>query len=145
MNTDLARSALSVFMGSGFAGRVANAGQWQVVLFLGVFYHLVDPIAALRSLAAITQEVLILETHLELRSLTPAMAFYPNTELNGDPTNWWAPNAPAVEAMLKKVFGFQKVLVAPNPVSHGIRGIFHAFKTEAIYEEHRRRIAAEHG
>jgi tRNA (mo5U34)-methyltransferase len=118
-----------------------NIGCWQVTLFLGVFYHLVDPIAALRRLAEITEEVLILETHLELRDLsTPAMAFFPERELNGDPTNWWAPNAPAIEAMLK-VFGFGKVLTTSNPVSHGIRGIFHAFKTEAIYQEHMYRIA----
>jgi hypothetical protein len=42
-----------------------------------------------------------------------------------------------------KVFGFEKVLTTANPVSHGIRGIFHAFKTEVIYNEHRSRIAAE--
>ena len=120
---------------------IENIGSWQITLFLGVFYHLIDPIAALRRLAAITEEVLILETHLELRDLsTPAMAFFPNRELGGDPTNWWAPNAPAVEALLK-VFGFERVLTTSNPVSPGIRGIFHAFKTEAIYDEQINRIA----
>ena len=31
----------------------------------------------------------------------PAMAFYPDRELNGDPTNWWGPNVPAVRGMLE--------------------------------------------
>jgi len=115
---------------------VAAIGHWQVVLFLGVFYHLFDPIAALRCLSDITDEVLVLETHLELQDLTkPAMAFYPGSELNGDPTNWWAPNRAAVEALLKSV-GFPKVLFTPHPAGPEVRGIFHAFKSEAMYHEH---------
>ncbi len=107
-----------------------------MVLFLGVFYHLFDPIAALRCLSDITDEVLVLETHLELQDVTkPAMAFYPGSELNGDPTNWWAPNRAAVEALLKSV-GFPKVLFTPHPAGPEVRGIFHAFKSEAMYHEH---------
>jgi tRNA (mo5U34)-methyltransferase len=115
---------------------VAAIGHWQVVLFLGVLYHLFNPIAALRCLSDITDEVLVLETHLELQNLTtPAMAFYPGSELNGDPTNWWAPNRAAVEALLKSV-GFPKVLFTPHPAGPNVRGIFHAFKSEAICHNH---------
>jgi tRNA (mo5U34)-methyltransferase len=111
-------------------------GQWQVVLFLGVFYHLLDPIAALRRLAEVTAEVLVVETHLDLQDLpTPAMVFYPGSELGGDPTNWWGPNRAAVDALLK-VVGFPKVLFTPNPLAPQARGIFHAFKSEALYHEH---------
>ena len=122
---------------------VAAIGHWQVVLFLGVFYHLFDPIAALRCLSDITDEVLVLETHLELQDLTkPAMAFYPGSELNGDPTNWWAPNRAAVEALLKSV-GFPKVLFTPHPAGPDVRGIFHAFKSEAVYHEHMSAASAD--
>jgi tRNA (mo5U34)-methyltransferase len=111
-------------------------GRWQVVLFLGVFYHLFDPIAALKCLADITDEVLVLETHLELQDVVkPAMAFYPGGELSGDATNWWAPNRAAVEALLK-IVGFPKVLYTPHPTSGEVRGVFHAFKSEAIWHEH---------
>jgi len=111
-------------------------GRWQVVLFLGVFYHLFDPIAALKCLAAITEEVLVLETHLELQDVAkPAMAFYPGGELSGDTTNWWAPNRAAVEALLRSV-GFPKVLYTPHPAGGDVRGIFHAFKSEALWQEH---------
>ena len=120
---------------------VEDVGSWQVVLFLGVLYHLLNPIDALKRLAAITEEVLVVETHLEMRDMAaPAMAFFPGSELNGDSTNWWAPNRAAVEAMLR-VFGFRKVLFTPNPGTHGIRGIFHAFKSEAAYEDHQNQVA----
>ena len=122
---------------------VEAIGHWQVVLFLGVFYHLFDPIAALRCLSDITDEVLVLETHLELQDLAkPAMAFYPGSELNGDPTNWWAPNRAAVEALLKSV-GFPKVLFTPHPAGPEVRGIFHAFKSEAVYHEHMSAASAD--
>jgi tRNA (mo5U34)-methyltransferase len=114
----------------------ADIGRWQVVLFLGVFYHLFNPISALQVLAEITEEVLVLETHLDLEDLAqPAMVFYPDRELGGDPTNWWAPNRAGMEALLRAV-GFEKVLYAPNPLATSHRGIFHAFKSEAIYREH---------
>jgi tRNA (mo5U34)-methyltransferase len=114
----------------------ADLGRWQVVLFLGVFYHLFNPISALQLLAEITEEALVIETHLDLEDLArPAMVFYPDRELGGDSTNWWAPNRAAMEALLRAV-GFEKILFTPNPLAARARGIFHAFKTEAIYQAH---------
>lgn len=111
-------------------------GKWQVVLFLGVFYHLFNPISAVQVLAEVTEEALVIETHLDLEDLAqPAMLFYPDRELGGDPTNWWSPNRAAMEAILRAV-GFQKILYTPNPLAASNRGIFHAFKSEAIYREH---------
>lgn len=118
-------------------------GHWQVALFLGVFYHLFDPIAALKCLAAITEEVLVLETHLELQDVEkPAMAFYPGSELSGDASNWWAPNRAAVEALLKTV-GFPRVVFTPHPAGPNVRGIFHAFKSEAAYQEHQAAVTVD--
>jgi hypothetical protein len=55
---------------------VDRVGQFDVVLFLGVFYHLVDPISALQNLAGVTREVAVVETHLDLRELgRPGMIF----------------------------------------------------------------------
>ena len=79
-------------------------GVFDVVLFLGVLYHLRHPLLALERIFSVVGKQLILETHVDLADLTrPAMAFYPGTELAGDPTNWWGPNPLAVEAMLKSV------------------------------------------
>jgi tRNA (mo5U34)-methyltransferase len=87
-------------------GRVG--GLWDVVLFLGVLYHLRDPLLALERVASVTGGLLILETHVELGGRRPRMSFYPGRELDDDPTNWWGPNPAAVEAMLREV-GFSRV------------------------------------
>lgn len=79
-------------------------GTFDVVLFLGVLYHLKDPRAALERVASVTGDLLILETHADcLGSRRPLVAFYPGGELDGDPTNWCGPNRAALEWMLRDV------------------------------------------
>jgi tRNA (mo5U34)-methyltransferase len=86
-----------------------TVGTFDVVLFLGVLYHLKDPLGALERVASVTNKLLIVETALDLMGLKkPAMAFYPGDELNADPTNWFGPNAACVEGMLRAC-GFQRV------------------------------------
>src|SRR4051812_9829035 len=84
-------------------------GPFDVVLFLGVLYHLRHPFLALEKLRSVTNELLILETHVDLIGLRrPAMALYPGQELEGDWTNWWGPNPAAVCGMLEQA-GFSDV------------------------------------
>ena len=86
-----------------------RVGTFDVVLFLGVLYHLPDPMGALERIASVTQGLLILETVVDMVGFSrPAMAFYPHDELNADPTNWWGPNHAAVGSMLMRV-GFARV------------------------------------
>lgn len=92
-------------------------GTFDLVIFLGVLYHLRHPLLALEKVAGVTSGCLILETEVDLVGLRrPAMAFYPGTELNHDPTNWWAPNPSALEGMLKDV-GFSRVETVTAPRS----------------------------
>jgi tRNA (mo5U34)-methyltransferase len=90
-------------------------GTFDIVMFLGVLYHLRHPLLALERVASVTSGQLILETHVDLTWLRrPAMAFYPDRELDWDPTNWWGPNPAAVIAMLRAV-GFRRVeIVTPH-------------------------------
>jgi tRNA (mo5U34)-methyltransferase len=94
--------------------------QFDLVLFLGVLYHLRHPLLALDLLAEKTQRLLIVQTltlpgddEVETpRNLPfgareamldpgwPKMAFLENSFAD-DPTNWWAPNESCVEAMLR--------------------------------------------
>jgi tRNA (mo5U34)-methyltransferase len=92
-----------------------TVGTFDVVLFLGVLYHVRHPLLALERVANVTAGHLILETHVDLTWLRrPAMAFYPGKELGWDPTNWWGPNVAAIAGMLRTV-GFSHVsLVTPN-------------------------------
>jgi tRNA (mo5U34)-methyltransferase len=85
-------------------------GVFDLVFFLGVLYHMRHPLLALEKVFSVTGKQLILETHIErVGGTRPAMVFYPGSELNHDPTNWWGPNPAVVEAMLKCV-GFSRVL-----------------------------------
>lgn len=95
--------------------------KWDVVLFLGVFYHLRYPLLGLDVVSRCVGGTLVFqsltmpgETRVPLTpedaSLDerecladahwPKMAFIEN-KLAGDRTNWWAPNAACVAAMLR--------------------------------------------
>jgi len=94
-----------------------RVGTFDVVFFLGVLYHLPHPLLALEKVASVTTELLVLETVVDLVGLSrPAVAFYPDRELNGDPTNWWGPNIAAVHGMLR-TSGFRDVLTVTPPPS----------------------------
>lgn len=119
-----------------------EVGTFDLVLFLGVLYHLRHPLEAIERVASVCAGQLVLETHVDLVHLRrPAMAFYGGTELADDRTNWWGPNPAAVVAMLRDV-GFARVEIKP-PASRlynipkyamtrlrgrGHRMVFHAFR-----------------
>lgn len=122
---DLAREAL----GSHVEDRALDVmdlspetvGVFDLVLFLGVLYHLRHPLLALEKVASVTARQLILETEVALTGVPcPAMAFYPGTQLNNDPTNWWAPNPRALKEMLKDV-GFTRIEVVSPPANPAYR------------------------
>ncbi len=97
-----------------------EAEQYDYALFMGVFYHLRHPLLALDIVARLFKEFMVFQTMtmpgLEeldcapdlkiderdamLQPGWPKMAFIEQM-LEGDPTNWWAPNHAAVEAMLR--------------------------------------------
>ena len=108
-----------------------TVGSFDVVLFLGVLYHLPHPFLALERVASVTRDLLILETVVDMVGIgRPAAAFYPGTELNGDPTNWWGPNQAAVQGMLHAV-GFTRVeLISPVPTAafRAARAVFHRLR-----------------
>lgn len=96
-------------------------GTFDLVLFLGVLYHLRDPMLALDRIAGVSRGKLIVETQMiddalltedgdfkrlvdldpELERV-PLMQFYPGRILNNDPTNVWAPNEVCLAAMLEE-------------------------------------------
>ena len=148
---DLARSALGVELDSREIDvadlSVEAVGEFDIVLYLGVFYHRYDAIEALAKAARLAKRVLIVETHLELREVDlPAMVFFPGRELANDPTNWWGPNEHCMKALLLG-HGFTEVEISAHPAGHN-RAIFHAWRsTEArirpLAEEYRLKPLAE--
>lgn len=104
---------------------VESVGTFDVVLFLGVLYHLRHPLAVLERIAPIVKEVLVLETRIMNWPLSrPMMRFWPGSSLGGDHTNWWTPNIACVIAWLADL-GFSRVKTY-RPDWRFRRCIFHA-------------------
>lgn len=92
-------------------------GQFDVVLFLGVLYHLEEPLAAMRRMFDLTAPggLCIVETEAVEIPGTGTRAFcefFPGQELNGDASNWWAPNAAALTGLCRAA-GFARVETLP--------------------------------
>jgi tRNA (mo5U34)-methyltransferase len=88
-----------------------TVGTWDYVLFLGVFYHLPDPIAALPRLYAITRQTLIIETLLDGTFLNfPAMVYHGG--IDGRRVIKFVPNEAFIVAALRDL-GFKSVDAKP--------------------------------
>lgn len=110
----------------------ALGGTFDVVLFLGVLYHVKDPLVCLERMAAVTAECLIVETETAFDLIPwPVMRYYKRYELNDDPTNYWAPNKLCLTTMLQEL-GFTRFEIAPTPFHKQSwkrgRIIMHAFR-----------------
>ena len=94
-------------------------GTFDVVLFLGVLYHLESPLEAMRrvrrlvapgGLAVVETEAMTIDG-LEEQSLC---RFFPGRELNNDPSNWWVPNGRAFTD-LGVAAGFDRATLLSEP------------------------------
>lgn len=97
-----------------------SAEQFDLIWFMGVFYHLRYPLLALDLLARRVRRMMVFQTltmpgdsvyepkedyKIEERTPLletgwPKMAFIEGN-FSGDPTNWWVPNHAGVEALLR--------------------------------------------
>jgi tRNA (mo5U34)-methyltransferase len=131
--------------------------QFDLVWFMGVFYHLRYPLLALDLLAERTRRLLMFQTLTMpgesvypdtadhriddrtplLESGWPKMAFIEH-RFAGDPTNWWVANHAGVEAMLRSSGlrvvarpGHEMYLCAPDPKAKARRRV-HASQLAAV-------------
>jgi tRNA (mo5U34)-methyltransferase len=113
-----------------------TVGEFDLVLFLGVLYHMKDPLVGLEHVASVTRNQLILSTAVDLVWYRrPAAAFYPGSEYDDDPTNWWGPNPAAVLGVLR-VVGFSRASVFSRPFPplsrRVVRALRHPLRGEPI-------------
>jgi tRNA (mo5U34)-methyltransferase len=107
------RSKVEVVVDDFMTMDIATLGRFDVTLFMGVLYHMKDPLESLRRLAQVTGELAVIETHAvaipgyEDREM---FEFYSSSQLNGDSTNWWGPNLQALKGMCRAA-GFSRVEV----------------------------------
>lgn len=75
---------------------------FDLVICFGVLYHLPDMLRALHLLRTVCGGEFILETLVSMEmGKEPFARYHRAATLNNDPTNFWSPNIPCVEAMLE--------------------------------------------
>jgi tRNA (mo5U34)-methyltransferase len=118
-----------------------DIGTFDLVFFMGLLYHLENPMLGLRHARALTAKLLIVESEIlhTLNPEVPIMRFWPGDSLAGDASNFWSPNP---ECLLKMPIecGFTRTeLISTTPereaplLFHKLppfqqgRGVVHAF------------------
>ncbi len=80
---------------------------YDIILALGVLYHLQHPVLGLQCLNKLCRDTLVLESHIA-KGWGMTCKFFPSNELDGDPSNWWDPTKKCLLAMVKSS-GFEVV------------------------------------
>jgi tRNA (mo5U34)-methyltransferase len=90
-------------------------GQFDVVLFMGVLYHLKHPLLGLERVCAVTRGMAGIDSFVLHRRFAdgvvmdrPMMEFFERDEFGGQTDNWCAPNLPCLLAFCR-VAGFARV------------------------------------
>ena len=79
-------------------------GTFDLILFLGVFYHLENPLAALRRVSEVCDRHLVVESLVDnVYTRRPSLVFYPGDKENEDASNWFGPNPIALLEMIREV------------------------------------------
>jgi tRNA (mo5U34)-methyltransferase len=112
-------SSVEPVVGDFMTMELEPLGRFDVVLFLGVLYHLHNPFAAIERLIQVTGGLAVIESEavaipgLEHRAFCE---FFESDELAEDATNWWSPNLHALTGMCRAA-GFEDVvpIVGPPP------------------------------
>lgn len=82
----------------------SRLGSFDIVLFLGVLYHLRHPLLALERICELSRNIAVIESHAIdnlAGTLFPIMEFYETTELGGQYDNWWGPTIGCLEGMIR--------------------------------------------
>jgi tRNA (mo5U34)-methyltransferase len=93
----------------------ARVGRFDVVLFMGVLYHLKHPLLALERVCQLTTDLAAVDSFVLREAQRPAedlrrpiLEFYETDEMGGQTDNWFGPSLPALLGMCR-VAGFARV------------------------------------
>jgi len=92
-------------------------GEFDVTLYLGVLYHMKEPLTCLERVRAVTREVAVIETeavHIHGLDNDSLMDFYPGGTLRADFGNWFVPTLQCLHEMCL-VAGFSSVQTIKGP------------------------------
>jgi tRNA (mo5U34)-methyltransferase len=92
-------------------------GAFDVVLYLGVLYHMKEPLTCLERLRTVTRQVAVIETvamHLPCAPFHSLLGFHSGGDLNRDFGNWYVPSIEALRALVLAA-GFSRVEIVQGP------------------------------
>jgi tRNA (mo5U34)-methyltransferase len=92
-------------------------GVFDVVLYLGVLYHMKEPLTCLERVRSITKEVAVIETeavHLENLDHERLLQFHAGGEVQADFGNWYVPTIECLRALCRAA-GFSSVHIVNGP------------------------------
>jgi tRNA (mo5U34)-methyltransferase len=104
-----------------------SLGVFDIVIFLGVLYHLQHPLLGLQRVCEVTRDTAIIQSYVidnMLETTSPVMEFYPFDELGGQYDNWWGPNTQCLVNMADTA-GFAQI------------DVIHLEKTRSTLKAHR--------
>ena len=135
----LLNSRAEVVVGDFMTMDLSTLGTFDVVLFMGVIYHLEEPLRALRRVRQLTRGFAAIESEAVLLpgDAKPSLWQFVNAaEVNHDPTIWWVPTAEGLRAMCLAA-GFSRAEIVCGPPKRSwlrraqplnYRAVVHAFR-----------------
>lgn len=110
---EVLKSNVEPVVGDFMTMDLSTLGSFDIVVFLGVLYHLEEPLTALRRVRALTKGVAVIETEVvDVRGYPDdnLLVFFDDDTWGRDFTNWYAPTLPALRSMCRAA-GFDRVEV----------------------------------
>jgi tRNA (mo5U34)-methyltransferase len=104
--------------------------SFDIVFFLGVFYHLRHPLLALDQLRSLSRGEVFIEGEisdhlLDQKAAEPYVRFYRGAELSADPSNWFVPTLAALKDWIASS-GFDVRAASSWPSEAPRRALVHA-------------------
>ncbi len=100
--SDLLGSRVTYMEDNVYALSPETHGRFDIVLFLGLLYHLRHPLLALDRIADVCTGQLFMETEIsDARQTAQPIAEFWAGEFSHDPTNWWIPTSVGASDMLR--------------------------------------------
>lgn len=96
---------------------LTRLGSFDVVFYLGVLYHMQEPLSSLHRVRQVTGEVAAIETialNIPGRNHERLLQFHGRDELGADYGNWFVPTTETLRAMCLAA-GFRKVDIVVGP------------------------------
>lgn len=110
-------SSVEAVVGDFMKVDLDDLGTFDVVLYLGVLYHMKEPLTALERVRSVTNEVAVIETaavHIPRHDGQGLVQFVAGNELHNDFGNWYLPTESGLHALCRAA-GFKRIVTKQGP------------------------------